>query len=138
MFAQIHCSGDLIMGKNFIEVNKSKSFEDGAVCTYCKAFLYQPALKFGQRHVPFKYKYVFSILTRVSSYLKVFLPPEKKKVKERGTFLTSKGISGVNNVHKILNEEGSFKCSSCLTCFCCTCGYSPVKDRDKKGQRQKA
>ena len=69
----------------------------------------------------------------------MFLPPDqKKKVKERSTLLKCKGISGVNPEHEFLKAEGHFKCLSCFTCCCNTCGYAPSKDRDKKRTRTKS
>ena len=36
-----------------------------------------------------------------------------------------------------LKAEVIFKCSSCHNCFCCTCGYNPIKDRDTKKTKNK-
>lgn len=35
-----------------IKQDKSNKFSNGEICTYCEAFLFQPALKFGEKNNP--------------------------------------------------------------------------------------
>ena len=53
------------------------------------------------------------------------------------SILKCKGIKEINQAHEFLSSEGSFTCKSCQACFCKTCGYSPVKDRDEKKENAK-
>ena len=63
----------------FVKTDKSQSFKEGEIHTYFEAFLYQPALKFGQTHLSTKYKNVLTNPTRASPCLEAFLSPDKKK-----------------------------------------------------------
>ena len=124
--------------KLFRQADKTKALKEVDIRTFCEAFLYQPALEFGKKNEPSSYKYVFNKPGTLSPYLKMFLPPGSKRIKDRGEILQCKGIDGVNLPHDFLKVENAFTCSSCNACFCGTCGYHPIKDRDGKRKKSKS
>ena len=124
--------------KLFTKIDKTKALKEVDIRTFCEAFLYQPALEFGKKNEASSYKYVFNRPGTLSPYLKMFLPPGSKRIKERSEILQCKGIAGVNPAHDFLKVEHAFTCSSCSACFCGTCGYHPIKDRDKKRTKSKS
>ena len=124
----------------FKRKDKSNKMSNEEIRTYCEAFLFQPALKFGEKDNPQSYHYIFKKPGDISSYLQMFVPPtvDKKLIKNRCETLQCKGIGGVNLPHGFIKAEGHFTCSSCKACFCNTYSYSPSKDRDNRKTKTKS
>ena len=120
----------------YLKKDKSNKLTETDICTFCQAFLYQPALEFGKSDDVSAYKYIHHKPISLPSYLKMFLPPGTATYGETG-ILRCKGISGVNPAHDFLRVEGSYLCSSCHSIFCKTCGYSPSKDRDGRSTKKR-
>ena len=121
----------------FMKTDKTKMLKELDIRTFCEASLYQPALEFGEKGKPSSFRYVFNKPGTLPPYLKMFLPPGSKRIKNRSETMRCKGIDGVNPAHDFLKAEGAYKCSSCHSCFCRTCGYDPIKDRDMKETKNK-
>ena len=127
---------DLIM--NGIVKKDKKGVTADVLNTFVSAFMYEPAIEFGQKDKPTSYKYIFDPPTNLPKYLEHFAQPNKSIQIEAGPELFQCiGIEGVNKAHSCLKAEGSSNCIKCQHIFCSTCGYDPRKDRGGKQKKCK-